>query len=68
MVTHQEAETTSGGYQYADAGGAHDLELKACPFEYQLCTTSYIIYILGILGMKCKNKDVPLPPNPVDNP
>ena len=36
-----EAET-SGEHQYADAGEVHDLELKACPFENQLCTTSYI--------------------------
>ena len=40
MVINQEAETTSGGYQHVDAGEAHDLELKACPFEYQLITTS----------------------------
>ena len=27
----------SAKYQYVDAGEAHDPELKACPFEYQLC-------------------------------
>jgi hypothetical protein len=37
-------------YQYADAGEAHGLELKAYPFEYQLFTTSYIY------GMKGKQK------------
>ena len=42
MVIHQEADTTSGGYQNADAGEAHGLELEAYPFEYRLCITSYI--------------------------
>jgi hypothetical protein len=42
VVINQEAETMLGGYQYADAGEAHGLELKACPFENQLFTTSYI--------------------------
>jgi hypothetical protein len=63
VVIHQEAETTSGGYQYADAGEAHGLELKACPFEYQLITTIYIFVHVGL-----RKKDPPLPPNPVDNP
>jgi hypothetical protein len=42
VVINQEAETMSGGYQFADAGEAHALALKACPFEYQLFTISYI--------------------------
>lgn len=36
MVIHQEAETTSGGYQRADAGATHGQELRVCPFDYQL--------------------------------
>lgn len=47
MVINQEAETTSGGYQRADVGEAHGLELKACPFEYQLFTASYVYYDVG---------------------
>lgn len=47
MVINQEAERTSGGYQRADAAEAHGLELKACPFEYQLFTASYIYYNAG---------------------
>ena len=36
-MIHQEVERTLGEYRYVDAGGAHGLELMACPFEYQLC-------------------------------
>ena len=47
MVINQEAETTSGGYRHVDVGEEHGLDLKACPFENQLFTISYIYYGIG---------------------
>lgn len=38
MAIRPEAETSLGGYQCVDVGEAHDLDLAADSFEYQLCT------------------------------
>ena len=40
----------SGEYQFADAGEANALALKACPFEYQLFTTSTYSLIWNTKG------------------